>query len=754
MASGRLPFKGDTSAAIFDGILHKAPVGLVRLNSEVPAELEHIVNRALEKDRELRYQHASEMRAELQRLKRDTDSGRSAVISAAEEELEPEAVSPAATKPSSGRQKAVTSARQQAATEKPVKLPWKMIVPVAAVIVAIVAGGLYWRSTKVHALTEKDTIVLADFANTTGDAIFDDTLKQALATQLAQSPFLNILSDQRVSETLRMMGRSPGDRITMDTAREICQRTASTAVLAGSIGNLGSQYVLGLNAVNCASGDSLAREEEQTARKEDVLNTLGKAATSLRGKLGESLATIQKFDTPVEQATTSSLEALKAYSLGDREQATTGSATAIPFLKHAIELDPNFAAAYASLATSYGNLGETDLAAENAQKAFDLRGRVTEQEKFDISSRYYWTVLGDLEQEQHVYRVWEQTYPRNAIPHNDSGVNLRIFGDYAGALAEHQEAVRLDPDFGTAHLNVADDFLSLNRPDEAKQVAQRAQGRWPDSVGPPEVLYRVAFLGNDTKGMEAQLTTSSGKSGQEALLGRHSYTNAYYGQLKGSRELSRRAVEVERSANLKEGVAVEQAVEALTEAEFGNSEIARQAASAALVFSTGKIARTFVSLAFARSGDAIRSQSLSDELNKRFPSDTLLQRYWLPTIRGAIELVRKNPAGALQALQAASYELGSNGNMYSAYVRGQAYLMAHQGKEAATEFQKLLDHRTIVVNSPWGALAHLGLARAYVLSGDTEKARAAYQDFLALWKDADSDIPIFKEAKDEYAKLK
>lgn len=434
---------------------------------------------------------------------------------------------------------------------------------------------------------------------------------------------------------------------------------------------------------------------------------------------------------------------------------TIASAPAIPFFKNAIELDPNFASAYTFLATAYGNLGETDLATENAQKAYDLRGRVSEQEKFAISSRYYWTVLGDLEQELHVYQVWEQTYPRNADPHNDSGASLLTFGEYDRAVAELQEAVRLNPDFGLAYANLAKNFLYLNRLDEAKQVAQRALVRWPDNPELHKVLYLVAFLENDTKGMEAQLFAFSGKPGEEILLSSDSYSKAYSGRLKESHDFSRRAVEAEKSANLKEGVAVEQALNALREAEFGNLEMAKQAASAALAFSSGKNAKMLVSLALARSGDSARAQSLSDELNKRFPSDTLLQRYWLPTIRGSIELTRKNPAGALQTLQAVSYELGdSGGNMYSVYVRGQAYLMARQGKEAAAEFQKILDHPTIVLNSPLRALAHIGLARAYILSGDTEKARAGYQDFLALWKDADPDIPVLKEAKAEYAKLK
>jgi len=713
------------------------------------------------------------------RLKRDTDTGRVAAASSATVPLAQDAPSSktpqhaghtaqvARPAPASGSAAAVTPANISTTHETPtsqsgsarvisgINSRSKILAGALAVLALAIAGGAYLFGHRTKRLTDKDTIVLADFANATGDAIFDDTLKQALASQLAQSPFLNILPDQRMDETLRLMGRSPGERITMETAREICQRTQSTAVLAGSIGNLGSQYVLGLNAINCKNGDSLGREEMQASRKEDVLNMLGKAAASLRERLGESLASIQKFDAPVELATTTSLEALKAFSLGTRAMATSGDA--LPLLKHAVELDPNFAGAYSALATLYGNWGETDLAAENAQKAFDLRGRVSEREKLDISSRYYWTVLGDLDQELHVYEVWEQTYPRDAIPHNDRGVNFRIFGEYERALAEHQQAVRLEPNFGTAYENVAEDFCNLNRLDEAKQTAQQASIRWPDRADVHADLYLLAFLEHDAKAMDGQIAAFSGKPDEGFLLATHSDTQAYFGRLKESREVLRRALEVQKRENAKESAAVLEALGAVREAEFGNSEIARKAASAALVSSSGKDVKALVSVVFARSGDPARAQALADELNKRFPSDTLLQRYWLPTIRSSIELARNNAPGALAALQGLSYELGSigaaGGSMYPVYLRGQAHLMSRQSKEAAADFQKILDHRFIVLNSPTGALAQLGLGRASVLQGDTAKARTAYQDFFALWKDADLDIPILKQAKAEYAKL-
>ena len=749
MATGSLPFRGDTSAAVFDAILHKAPPAPVRLNSEIPLDLEHIISRALEKDRELRYQHASEMRSELQRLKRDTDSGRSAAATPAVEEAEETKSARAAVKPSSAKQRAASG---EAVTEAQRKVPWKIVVPAAALLVALIAGGLYWRSHRSARLTEKDTLVRADFTNTTGDAIFDDTLKQALATQLAQSPFLNILSDQRVSETLRMMARSPGERITMDMAREICQRTTSTAVLAGSIGSLGSQYVIGLNAVNCASGDSLAREEAQASRKENVLSTLGKAATSLREKLGESLASIRKFDAPVEQATTTSLEALKAYTLGLRAADAKDDTEAIPFLKRAIERDPNFAVAYSNLATRYSNLGEMDTASQYAQMAYDRRERVSEREQLDVSANYYIMVLGDLEQDLRSYQVWEQTYPRDWMPWQQSSIDLRTFGEYERALPQAQEALRLNPDHANCYLSVGYSFLDLNRRDEAKQVGQQALAHGLGTSGLHVLLYDVAFLENDAKGMEAQVAALSGTP---LAFDLQSATEAYFGRLGNARRFSTRALEIAKRENLNGQAALIQEGDALREAEFGNSDVAKQAISTAITVSSGRFVKLLASLALARAGDAARAEALANELNKRFPSDTLLQRYWLPTIRGAIELARKNPSQALEVLQSASYELGDVGlwSLSTVYVRGQAYLGTRQGKEAAAEFQKILDHRSIVLNSPLGALAHLGLGRAYVLSGDTAKARAAYQDFLALWKDADPDIPILKQAKAEYAKL-
>jgi eukaryotic-like serine/threonine-protein kinase len=781
MATGALPFRGETSGVIFNSILERAPVPPVRLNPDLPPDLERTISKCLEKDRNLRYQHASDIRTDLQRLKRDTDSSRSGLMSVPDL---PADVTPQPDRPSgssarlpataappagSGSATATPAAASDPATTSPAPASGTTPMPsaaapsarhrwaltaVAVVAISVLGAGIYFYLHRAPKLTEKDTIVLADFENTTGDPIFDGTLKQALATQLAQSPFLNILSDQRVNETLRMMDRSSGDRISVDTAREICQRTASTAVLAGSIASLGSQYVIGLNALNCASGDSLAREETQASRKEDVLSALGKTATSIRGKLGESLASIQKFNTPVEQATTSSLAALKAYSLCVQTKDQKADIAALPFCKQAVELDPNFAGAYSLLGTMYYNLGELELANQAAQKAFDLRDRVTEREKLDIESVHDYAVLGDLDQEIHVYQVWEQTYPRDSVPHQDTAVDLVDFGEWQQSLAETQAAMRLNPDDGDSYVVMAGDFLALDRIDEAKRILRQGLARGLRHPGLHAILFQAAFLENDPAEMEAQLKALSNAGDEASALQARSDSDAYHGRLRQARDSWRRAIDLERNRGFKERAASVSAYGALIELEFGNLEVARQGASSSLAIANGQGSRILAAISLARSGDTSGSLALADELNKRFPSDTLLQRYSLPTIRGAIALARKDPAQAVTALQTLPYELGAVPAippLYPIYLRGEAYLEKRQGKEAAAEFQKILDHRGITGNSPFGALAHLQIARAYAVAGDKTKARTAYQDFLALWKEADPDIPIFRQAKAEYA---
>jgi tetratricopeptide (TPR) repeat protein len=584
-------------------------------------------------------------------------------------------------------------------------------------------------------------------------------LKQALAVQLGQSPFLNILSDRKVEETLHLMGRPSNERISRDVAGELCVRTGSKAILLGSISNLGGQYVVGIDAVGCSSGDTLAKEQEEAATKQEVLKALGAAATTLRGKLGESLASVQRFDVPVE-ATTTSLEALKALSMGITTHRTKGDAAAIPFMKRALELDPNFAVAYANLGLEYGNLGQASLSAENIRKAYALRDRVSEHEKYRIAALYYSNVTGELEQAIQVYELWAKSYPHDFVPPGNLGNIYLELGQYEKGVAETQEALRLEPNEVVGYVNLASGYLALNRPEDAKKAIEQARERKLDAEELHWTIYQLAFLTSDAAEMERQVAWAAGKPGDEDLvLSFQSGTEAYYGRLVKARDFSRRAVDSAVRNDSKETAALWQVNAALREAEFGNTAAAKQGVGAALALAPGRDVKLFAALALARIGEIAGAKAIVEELEKNHPSDTMLKVYWLPTIKAAMELNANNSTQAVMFLEAAApYELGIPpqfllGTMYPAYIRGQAQLLAHNGVASAVEFQKFLDHRGIVINFPLGALAHLGLARAYATAGDTGKAKAAYNDFFALWKDADPDIPILKEAKAEYAKL-
>ena len=639
---------------------------------------------------------------------------------------------------------------------------WKMPLSAAVALTALAVGGYFYLHRTVR-LTDKDTIVIADFRNTTGDAVFDGALRQGLSVQLEQSPFLSIISDQQIQAMLQMMGQKPDAKPTPEIFRELCQRTGSAAVLEGSIAEIGTQYLLTLHAVNCASGESLASAEAQASDKNHVLDALGKIASEIRNKLGESLSTVEKFDTPLEQATTTSLEALKAYSSGSKVWSTTGSAAAIPFYKHAVEVDPSFALAYAWLGRLYGDIGESTLAANNTRKAYELRERTSEPEKYFISAAFDMVVTGNMEKAKQVCDLWEHAYPRAEEPHDFlAGLIYPVFGQYEKAVQEGGEAVRSFPDRTIPYTTLVFGYVALNQPDEAKTVYEQAFDRKLDSPFFHVALYQIAFLQNDRAGMTQQVAWSAGKPGAEdELLGAEADTAAYFGRLKKAAELSQRAVESAERMEEKETAATYSAVSVLREGLFGNTSAVRRQSGLALGQSAGRDVEYCAALALAYAQDNGRTQTLADDLRKRFPEDTMVQFNYLPTLHAKLAVSRGNGVEALEVLRAAlPYEFGesTSGNynwtaLYPAFVRGEAYQAMHLGSEAAGEFQKILDHRGVVVNSPIGALARLGLARAYVLQGDTVKAKAAYQDFLTLWKDADPDILILKQAKAEYANL-
>jgi eukaryotic-like serine/threonine-protein kinase len=732
MATGRPAFSGATAAVVAAAILHEKPQAPSTLRSELTTRFDEIVLKALEKDRALRYAHAVDLRADLQRLKRDVET---AAIGTAVDRATPMSVR---------------------------RGIWWLTA--AALVAAAVVGGGYWYSRPPAPLTDKETVVLADFGNTTDDPVFDGTLRQGLAIQLQQSTFLSLTSDTRIEQLLRLMGQPAGAKLTPAVARDICERTGGGAVLEGSIATLGTQYVLGVRASGCRSGEVLGEEQEQVARKEDVLNALSGIASRLRVRLGESLATLDEHNRPLPDVSTSSLEALKAYSAGMQSQGTQGRLATIELFKRAVEIDDGFAVAHARLGTSYSIGGELVLGARHTTRAFELRERATDDEKFFITATYHRQVTGNLEQALQAFDLWAQTYSRTFNSYNlASGFVTKGQGLYEGCIERAAKAEAADPQSPFGYLNAAACYMYLDRLDEAAETLQRAADRKVPGTGFTLWHLRLAFLRGDHAATEREFARAQSNASESDVTHLRALALARSGQLERAGSLSRQAVDLDEKARLRERAAVFQAAPAVWHALLGNVAEARRTAAVALNMSTGRDVSYAAAFALALSGNLSRSQALLKDLEARFPQDTTVNVSYLPALRGLIALQQGKPAEALQKLEPAlSNEfalpgtafVAGFGSLYPAYVRGQTYLAAKRPAAAAVEFRKIISRRGLVMEDPVDAVARLQLARALAASGDTAGARVAYQDFLTLWKQADSDIPLLKQAQAEAARLR
>jgi serine/threonine protein kinase/tetratricopeptide (TPR) repeat protein len=765
MATGTLPFRGDTSALIFDAILNRAPVAPVRLNADLPAKFEDIINKSLEKDRNLRYQSAADIRADLQRLKRDTDSGRAIAQSsgsipvAQEIPAHPTRPAPGVAAQPSGPSQTVAASASTAAAVTPAKKSWQTLVPIAAgVLVVLIGLGIYLRSKPSSKLTEKDSVLLADFVNTTGDPVFDGTLKQALAVQLEQSPYLNLVPESKIREALRFMGKPADERITSDVAREICQRQGIKAMLTGTIASLGNHYIVTLTALNGSTGDSLATEQVEIDSKEQVLKSLDKAASNLRQKMGESLASVQQFAKPLEQATTSSLEALQAFSLGHQQHQQMRDDEALPHLKKATDLDPNFAMAYATLGVSLGNLGRNTESAEALRKAYELRDRASEREKFYIQAHYYDEVTLDVEKSLAVYAEWRQTYPRDTAPYDNAALASTALGQHEKALELASEAHRIDPQDRFAYDNMAAAYESLNRFEEARSIAEEASARKLDGSGTRFVLVDLAYIRGDHAVPEQQLEAVKGTSMEPFLMFFNAAWQGALGKVSVSREQWKQTRQKYISLGAKEFAAGLMALEAYDDALLGYRDEARQKASQAIELSPDPDTRSEAAFALATAGDVQKSSTLIAGLERDAPDNHFIQSEIIPQVRAAQQIEKNQLADALSTLESLRpYEFGVGAHAVGVtpvFMRGIVYLKMHDGAKAAAEFQRILDHRGAAGFAIEYPLSRLNVGRAYALQGDTAKARTAYQDFFAAWKDADPDVPVLKAAKAEYEKLK
>jgi serine/threonine protein kinase/tetratricopeptide (TPR) repeat protein len=748
MTTGHKGFSGSSATGIQEAVLRLPIVPARQLQPDIPPKLESIISKAVEKERNDRYQTAADMREDLQTVKTEIEERARSSSGIHPASRIPEALSIPTDTDSTNRDK-----RQSISS----KIRWKPWAVAALVATLSIFGAVYLSGRHANRLTAEDTIVLGDFANSTGDPIFDDTLKQALTVTLRQSPFLNILPEGKIAKTLKLMTREPTTALTTAVASEVCQRAGSKAYVAGAIGSLGTAYVVGLKAVNCHNGETLAQEQLTAGSKEQVLVSLGEAATKLRRQLGESLTTVQKFDVPLIEATTPSLEALRELSLGQKAWNTKGESEALPYMKRAVELDPNFASAYSNLGTVYENLQQHGLAAENFTKAYELRERVSERERFHILGHYYASVTGELEKAIPTYEQWEREYPSDATPHTNVGNIFLYLGQNENSLAEHKEALRVESNGVLIYENLALSYASLNRFDEATATVNQAFSRHLDDAGLHMTIQQIAFLSGDTKTTQQQFDWGMGKPGVEDIfMAIQADVEAAGGHIRKAREFSRRATESAAQSGSKETAAFWQSLGALHETDIDDPKEAAKQADAALALARNRDTLILAALSFARAGKADRARTIADQLDHESPLDTLVQSYWLPTIRAAIHVSRHDGYGAMQALQPAlPYELGSPqpiATLYPVYLRGQALLLSHQGAAAAVEFEKILAHRPLATFAV-GNLANLELGRAYAMSGETTKAARAYEDFFSLWKDADPNTPILREAKAEFATL-